>query len=502
MKVIRFFLILVPILSIGQQRFNDFREQLIKNKTYEYVYGFENNYAVFRTFNDKMGVIDSTGNVIIKPKFKYINNQKELKNLFEVGNTVNKKFKRGYIDLKGNIKIPLEYDDIYYFGKDLIRVSKNNKTGVIDTLNKVILPLKYDYIMHYNDVLFVQTNDAIDLFDVAGKQLTNFQAKDIEYFTDTETIVTLKNNTTFIINDKGVVILNSIKNIHFEKIINSHTYIVRNILTNKKGIINASGKYEIECKYNDILPSKSIYIVKNKDKFGIIDKNDTTLKPFVFDGISSLGYDEDTIHFKNQYKVSKGDLQGIINPFSEKEIIPLRYKYIQPFSDYYITANSENKNGLFSENGTLIIPEDYEFYNASKNKIFAVKNAKNYLIAIEDKKYAEIEVPADQFVKELFSWGISKSNYQIFKKGNKFGVMSNENKIVIPCEFDTIQNTYSTTEFIVKKNKKYGVINTKNEVLLEIKYDTFKTMKEVIKFDIKNKKETKYHSLNFSSELL
>jgi hypothetical protein len=500
MKVIKLLLFLSPLVLLSQQKFNTIREQLIKDKTYEYVSNFENNYAVFRTFKGTMGVIDSTGNIIIKPGFEYIYNKPELKNLFEVGTPIAKKFKRGFIDLKGNIKIPLEYDDVFYLEKGLISVSKNNKKGIIDTLNHVILPIKFDYIMNDNGVLFVQNSNNLDLFDFEGKQITNFKAKDIEYFTNDKTIVTLQNNDSFISNNQGAVILNSIKNHKFERIINSDTYIIFNLLTKKKGVINSTGKYEVECNYDDILPSKSFYIVKNKDKYGFVTKTDSILKPTIYNDISEVNYKNDIL-FQNQYIVTKVDLKGVINPYSENEIIPIRYKNIQTLSNYYIVQNLENKNGLFSEKGEAIISENYKFYNASLNKIFATKDSKKYLITVVDKNYSEIEIPVDAFVKDnLFSVGITNSKYQIFKSKNKTGVISNENKIVIPCEYDSIKDISSTSEFVVQKNKKYGIVNAQNQVIVDLKYDSFKFMKESISFEIKNSKNKKVHTINYSPQ--
>ncbi|PTS99900.1 hypothetical protein DBR27_13160, partial [Flavobacterium sp. HMWF030] len=373
--------------------------------------------------------------------------KKELKNLFEAAIIVNKKYKRGFIDLQNKIKIPFDYDDIFYLGNGLIRVSKTNKTGVIDTENKIIIPLKYDYIQNQNGILFVQTNNTIDLFDAKGKQLTNFKAADIDYFKSRKSIVTLSNKNTFIIDNQGSIILNPIKNHQFESVFTSDAYLIKNTTTKKKGIINTSGQYEIECKYDEISPSNSIYIVRNNEKSGIVDKKDSILKPLSYDHIFSAFY-KDSIQFQNQYFADKGNLKGIINPFLEKEIIPFSYKNIEQLSIFYITVNFDNKNGVFSSNGAILIPEVYEFYNVSHNKIFAVKNSKKYLLTIADNGYNEVEIFAGEFVKNKFNFGgFSKSNYQIFKNENKLGVISNENKIVIPNEFDSITEIYSTGEF-------------------------------------------------------
>lgn len=233
-NILLLLILLFSFIAKGQSKFEPLRKQLMENKTYEYVYSFENDYAVFRTFKGKMGLIDSLGNVVIKPNYEYIENRKELKNIFEAGIIINKKYKRGFIDLQGNLKIPFEYDDVYYLGDNLVRVSKNNKTGVIDIGNKVVLPIKYEQVMGNNGILFVQNTNSIDLFDSKGKQITNFQAFDIEYFQHKRSIVTLQNKNTLIIDTLGNIVLKTIKNHRFERILSQNSFLILNTLTKKK----------------------------------------------------------------------------------------------------------------------------------------------------------------------------------------------------------------------------------------------------------------------------
>ncbi|MDQ8014802.1 MAG: WG repeat-containing protein [Flavobacterium nitrogenifigens] len=499
-NILLLLILLFSFVTNGQSKFDALREQLVENKTYEYVYGFENDYAVFRTFKGKMGLIDSLGNVVLKPNYAYIENRKELKDIFEAGIIANKNFKRGFIDLQGNTKIPFEYEDVYYLGNNLIRVSKNNKYGVVDIHNKIILPIKYPIIMSSNGVLFVQNNNTVDLFDAKGKQITNFQAFDIEYFQHKRSIVTLQNKNTFIIDTLGNIILNTIKNHTFERILSQDTFLILNTLTKNKGIINSNGKYEIECKYDEIYTHHSTYIVKSNGKEGLIDKKGSILKPLIYHTIYAV-FSKDTISFQNHYYAYKNNLRGIINPYQEKEIIPISYKYIDPFYNYYIVTNSENKDGLLSAKGEIIIPEDYDFYSAARNKIFAVKNSKKYLLTIENNNYTETEIFVDEFAKENLSFrGFSKSNYQIFKDKSKFGVFSNKNKIALLAEYDAITEIYGTGEFVVKKNNKYGIVNSDNEIQLELKYDSFQIIKESVRFNIKNPKTVNFYPVKYPFE--
>jgi hypothetical protein len=506
MKIPKLIFMFFPLIAISQIRFEPIKEKLKQNNKYEYIYSFENNYAVFRTFNNKMGVIDTTGKVIIKPVFSYIYNKKELKNLFEVGNEMNKNFKRGYIDLKGNIKIPIIYDDLFYVEKNLIRVTKDNKYGVLDTLNKMVLPTKFEYLSFDNDLIIARLNSTNSLYDYTGKPVSNLQFINISHFKNNNAIITFQDKSNAIINNQGNIVLKSIKDINFEKILDNSLFLVKNKLNSKKGILNSNGKFLIKCKYDEIEQIKAFFIAKSNTKKGIISLTDSIIKPFVYDEIypnySSYIITLGSIipernNFGENYITIKHKLYGVLNPNIKIEIIPMRYKNIEElFGQYYIVQDDRNKKGLFFKDGTKILNEEYEFYNVFDNKIFATKNNKPLLIALKDEKYNETEVFVDEFLKFKYEREYPNNGYQIFKSKGKYGVLNYENKTAIPNEYELIENVYNSKEFIVKKNNKYGLVNTENKIILEIEYDYFEIKKEHILFT-KGKQVKKYHEIKF-----
>lgn len=490
MKIFKLLILLFPLLSFSQNKFDFIREKLMQNKRYEYVYSFQNNFAVFRTFDKKMGVIDSIENIVIKPIFSYINNKKELKNLFEVGNDVNKKFTRGFIDLKGNIKIPIIYSDVFYLENGLVRVVKENKTGILDTLNNVVVPTKYDYISVDNNVIIAEINGINTLYNFQGKQISNLQFTPISEFKNNKAIVDFPNKTNSIIDNYGNIILKSIKNHSFKRVFNTDLYLTKNNLTSKVGVINSKNEFIINCKYDEIKQVNSIFIAKINKKNGFISPTDSIIKPFIYDEIY-FSCADDAVSFGDNnlgdnYIVKKDNLFGVINPTSIDDIIPITYKSIRTlFDNYYIVQN--NKNGLFSKNGKRILTEDYKFYNVYKNSIFATKENKQFIINLEDDNYYEKEISVNEFVKFKEVEEFSNNENQIIKNENKFGVINAINKIVIPCDYEFIENIYLSKEFIVKKNKKFGIVNTENKIVVEIEYDDYKKMKEVILFTKNNK---------------
>ncbi|MCY1518318.1 KWG Leptospira [compost metagenome] len=502
MKILNLIFLLFPLIALSQKKFDIIREELKQNNKYEYVYGFENNYAVFRTFDKRMGMIDSTGSVIIKPVFTYIHNKKELKNLFEVGNEENKKFKRGFIDLKGNIKIPILYDDVFYVEKELIRVSKDKKFGVLDTLNNIILPTKFDDISFDNDLIIARIKETNYLYDFKGKQIGNLQFLEISDFTNNKAIVTFQNNSTSIIDNQGNVVLKPILNYSFERILNDDLFIIKDKRNLKEGVINSKAEFIIKCKYDEIKQVKSFFIAKSNNKKGFVSLTDSLVKPFVYDEIY-FNYFDDAVAFgdnnlRDNYIVKKDNLFGVVNPNLEKEIIPIRYKNIRTlFDSYYIVQNDENKNGLFFKNGEKVLEEDYKFYNVFENSIFASKKNQQFLINLEAQRFKEIEVFVDEFVKFKDEQEFPKNGNQIFKSKGKFGVINNKNNMIIPDEYELIENIYLSKQFIVKKNNKFGIVNSENKIIVEIEYDDFKKLKESVLFTKDKQTIKKHHEITY-----
>ncbi len=500
--MLKLFFLLFPLIAMSQKKFDYIREKLEQNHKYEYVYNFENNYAVFRTFDNKMGVIDSTEKIVIRPVFSFIYNKKELQNLFEVGNEINNKFKRGFIDLKGNVKIPIIYDDVFYIEKGLIRVSKDNKFGVIDTLNNIILPTKFDYISTDNNLIIAEIKGLNNLYDYQGKQISNLQFTEISNFSNNKAIIAFQNKSNSIIDNLGNIVLKPIKDYYFERVLNNDLYLIKNNQNAKVGVMNSKGEFIIECKYDEIKQVKSFFIAKSNNKKGFISLTDSIIKPFVYDEIY-FSYFDDAVSFGDNnlgdnYIVQKDKLYGVINPNIENDIIPLRYKNIRTlFDKYFIVQNTKNENGLFFENGEKVLNEEYIFFNVFEKRIFASRNNKHFLVHLKETKYTENEAFVDEFVKFKDEQEFPKNANQIFKSKGKFGVINYENNIIIPCEYELIENIYLSKEFIVKKNNKFGIVNSENKIVVDIGYDEFKKLKESILFTKENKKIKKYHEITY-----
>ena len=79
--------------------------------------------------------------------------------------------KYGYVDIKGKVVIPLQFDDANDFINYIpfAEVKKENKYGVINNKGKVIIPFEYDSIGNLNaSLIVVEKNDKYGYGDQKG----------------------------------------------------------------------------------------------------------------------------------------------------------------------------------------------------------------------------------------------------------------------------------------------------------------------------------------------
>lgn len=121
-------------------------KQVIKHK-YDKAYSFTEGLALVKG-NDNWTFVDRNGKIVHSLK-----NYTEVEPFFN-GFAKVKNEKIGFIDLKGNVVIPLIYEEAQHLQENCIAV-KLDKWGMIDYNNKVIIPFEFDEIQLLNKELIV-----------------------------------------------------------------------------------------------------------------------------------------------------------------------------------------------------------------------------------------------------------------------------------------------------------------------------------------------------------
>ena len=211
----------------------------------EEIYAYNHGYAVFKNAEDKVGMIDTKGNIVLEAKYDFLN--VVAKNLIIVKeDSDDDEF--GVIDAKGKEIIPIEYESIRYVD-DYFTVGKSSKNG----------PTKYG------------------IFNNKGKQIIDFEykfiCKDGKYFA----FETKKGRYGWI-NKKGEYVIDP----EYESTrgFGKGKYAAVRDKDDEWGFINMKGEWVIDAKYENtsgLLENGQAIIENDDDEYGVIDIEDNKL---------------------------------------------------------------------------------------------------------------------------------------------------------------------------------------------------------------------------------
>lgn len=420
--------------------------------------------------NEKWGVIDQTGKIIVEPTYDEIITIPDTKTdlficVYDVDYT-NDTYKTKVIDSKNKEKFTgydlvevienKDSNNILWYEEDVLRVKKDNKYGLIDYNGKEILPTEYDSIEALEGVknsLIIKKEEKIGLCDNQGNIIIEPEYKEIKAIGDD-----YKN---------GYVVINS---------------------DNKYGLVDFTKQVILETKYEEVKPvvSSNMYIVKEDGKLKVIDKDLETLFENKFDDVKQLN-SENIIFVKNK-KYGIMNTKGEITTKAEYDNI----EYI--FDNYYI-AKKSGKYGIIDVNNEKIVPFDYEKISYRKEADF---------IEVEKKDAESTEILNNRFEKQLegiiTEVNIEKGYIRIrtndeykyynfkfeekdvtellntntiflSKKDGKYGYVDKDGKVIVDYIYEDAKEQNSYGYAAVKKDGKWGAIDKNGSEVSECKYD-------------------------------
>lgn len=229
---------------------------------FQYATKFYAGYAIVAK-NEKFGAINNKNQKLLDFKYEFLRHLDSTEVLFGRRAEYFGEFFLGVLTLKGEIKVPDKYsyiekknnryivqiDDSKILRKDENGAFKTiqSKYGMLDLNGKELIPCLYNRIdWKTSNLLEVnkELNGNYALFDINGKQITNF---DFMVFGDVKNgLMTARiKNLSGIINEKGKIVL-PIK-YDFLSLIDSRYYIIGK---NKKyGATNLNGKIVLKPKF-------------------------------------------------------------------------------------------------------------------------------------------------------------------------------------------------------------------------------------------------------------
>ena len=204
----------------------------------------------------------------------------------------------------------------------------------------------------------------------------------------------------------------------------------------------------------------NILRVSKNGKYGLIDFEGKEILECDYDEITALS------SIKNEFLIKKAGNIGLVNEKGQT-IIPVQYKEIRTLKDgynnEYIVINENNKYGIISTSGAVLIEPKYEeikYLNSST--MFAVKEENVWKLYNSDNKDIIIDGGYDDIIEV-------KNDNIIIVKDEKYGVINTNKEEKIVPQYEDLKFVFSIY-YIAKKDGKYGIINTENEEIKSFEY--------------------------------
>ena len=204
-------------LEINNQKANLETEHKRKTPQNEYdvigMFGeIHKNWALVKTGN-LFGFINMKGEIIVPIEYTAIGMFGEIHKEWAI---VKKDNQFGFIDMKGEIIVPIEYTAIGMFGeihKEWAIVKKDNQFGFIDMKGEIIVPIEYTAIGMFGEVrkewAIVKKDNQFGFIDMKGEIIVPIEYTAIGMFGEVrkELALVKKGNQFGYINRKGKIMV-------------------------------------------------------------------------------------------------------------------------------------------------------------------------------------------------------------------------------------------------------------------------------------------------------
>lgn len=330
--------------------------------------------------------------------------------------------------------------------------------GFADETGKIVIPMQYDKAWQFkNGLAKVERNNRYGLIDKSGKIIIPPQYNELNYFTD-KLLRTRYNNQYELFDTQGNIISNK-----YDFIGNIDYGFAKIKQKDKYGLMDKNGKIIIPCEYDDILTltkEPDLIAVKKNNAWGFVDKNNHTVIPFIY---------EQVWHFHNGFaKIRNNQQYGIID-LTGKIIIPTQYQWLDDINEQgLIRFQQNNQFGFINRDNQIVIPNQYEYIEQFNHDIAKAK--KNGFWGFIDKTGKEVFALKYENMRDIspfLSIAADKDS-----EGYTIAILLNKKNKIIKT-YRRIEPFYDGLARVIKDTDKvwqFGFINEMGEEVIPVQY--------------------------------
>ena len=400
----------------------------------------EYNYFTLEQ-NQKYGVIDRNGNIVIEAEYEAVQIPNPSKAIFVCVKEYNESTK--------------EYETVVYNEKKEVLLSNYKNVQAISIYTNV------NSTPYEKSVLTYKENGKYGLINLEGKQITK-------------------------------PVYDEISSINYKE----GTFLVKQ--NELEGIINMKGKVIIKCEYESVTSDNYYSENSNNKQAGFIVSKKTEdgyrygyanyrgtiiLKPIY----TQLERVTEIANEKGVYFIAfKNGQAGLLK--NNKEILNYEYEDIQynVLGSIFVTKRN-GKYGAVNQEGTTVLYPEYD----------NVYTGGMYLNALKDKDIFIFDLNGNKIeTDEVSKTKTENANYYItIDKNNKYKVVDSKGNIIIDKDYTYIE--YLPRDyFIVERDSKSGIIDSNGKSVIELKYDSISRINETDILQMEKDRNIALYNLN------
>ena len=400
----------------------------------------EYNYFTLEQ-NQKYGVIDKNGNIIIEAEYEAVQIPNPSKAIFVCVKEYNENTK--------------EYETVVYNEKKEVLLSNYKNIQSISIYTNV------NSTPYEKSVLTYKENGKYGLINLEGKQITK-------------------------------PVYDEISSINYKE----GTFLVKQ--NELEGIINMKGKVIIKCEYESVTSDnyysengnnkQAGFIVSKKTedgyRYGYANYRGTIILNPIYTQLERV---TEIANEKGVYFIAfKNGQAGLLK--NNKEILNYEYEDIQynVLGSIFVTKRN-GKYGAVNQEGTTVLYPEYD----------NVYTGGMYLNALKDKDIFIFDLNGNKIeTNEVSKIKTENANYYItIDKNNKYKVVDSKDNIIIDKDYTYIEYLPGDY-FIVERDSKNGIIDSNGKSVIELKYDSISRINETDILQMEKDKNIALYNLN------
>lgn len=460
--------------------------QVVVDPQYDFAENFVNEVGIVQR-NNKWGLVNAESAVLIPCKFDRLDFLENTDN--QIIRISNNNEKLGMIDTSGQVVVDLKYDEIGAFKEGRLSVKRNGKWGFVNPGGVEVIPCIYSKVNDFsNRRAAVKFGRKWGFIDDNGNVIIDYKYRNVGNFRDGLAWVASIKGVGYI-NEKGKEAIP----MQFDKAHDFENNVARVVVNGEWGLINKEGKYFLKPKYSDITPfdRNGTAVVRHGNanfRYSLINRTGNILTDKKYKKIGKFSENYASVKYKSQY--------GFINRFGKLVIKP-QYSKVGIFQNSRAMIQRQGACGYLNIAGEEVIDLNYsKCLDFSENRAVVYKGARsggiidtlgnflvrpnvNRLLEFSDghgrvrdqnQRYYYISEAAERSDGYYQQAGEFRYGVAVVKQDGKWGIINQRGIEVVPPKYDKIED-FEDGYAIIKIKRFSGLTNLKGEIIIQPEYE-------------------------------